>query len=1619
MYSAGNAYLTVVPSFLNVEAAFRREAEKLGKTFEDSLDKHTQAAFGKAATNARRGGQAAGQNYAGAFAAEIEKRLSSGSAKFTFDPDVDLGGAELAIEEIQSRLETLRDIKIGVDLSEAEFFDEVAQVQAMVDALNREDVTIEVRTNASRLGDELAGIQGLRTSAEQAAAGAEDGDTYGGAFMAAVRRRVTAAKEALGEVDLTLVDPDMAAEVAAIRARMDRLLNTRIDVDLDVPELLREVAEVEAALRVLAAQTVDVRIRTNALQALAEIEAFQKLAGVGAATPEDGARDGAEYGGAFGESAHAAIDAALRAIGPVRLDADSGPVDRALARIVAELETLRNVRVGVDMNINTFVGRWQAVMAMIEELDGQDPNVDVHVNLIRAMAELGTFQAMIDRLRLERVDVHVDTDADTAGRSLQELAGDADISFSRLGALIAVGALIGTAIVPAAAAAAAAIDGIATAAAGAGAGIGVFLLGIVPVISAVTALDRAQKSSAKSGGSHADTANRVASALDSQANAEQSLRKAEDARREAVAALSAAEEDARRKIEDLTQSLRSNSISQRQATLDVRQAKEDLDKILANPRATRDEREQAQITFDQKSEQLAELQTQGRRLAADQADAVKKGVSGSDQVVAAQKKIQNATDSVASAQRQLAASQRQLAQAYKTTGSTANAALTNAQRAMDALTPAGRRFALFLLGLKGDFKQLQQAAEDGMLPGLQTAIESLLPYFPALKNFVSTVAVALGNAFVYVANAMKDPVFQRLFSYLASTAAPVIEGLATVITNVAKGLAGIWVGLSGFNTDIGSGLIQLSEDFARWGSSLGQNQGWKHFLEYVQVAGPKVIDFFVQLWTFAKKLVEAAAPIGVVVLGALTGLIKLFNSLDVSTWTTLLSAIAAVSGALLIASGVMSFIAAGPVVWIITAIVLAGAALVILYQKVGWFRNFVNAAWKDIATWSIWLWANVLKPVFGFIGEAIQAWAKVLVWAWKNVYIPVFKFLGEAIEVWAAIVVWAWQNVVVPTFNAVATVVLWLWSNVIKPVFGFIGGAFSLIASTALWTWRNVFEPAFHGIAEAIAWAWAKAQPIFEFLGAAFKVISAVALWMWHNVFEPLLTGLAIGWQVLWAILQVIFGLIEIAFKLMVLNIEVIWRVLLKPVLDGIVWFVQSVLAPIFMWFWHNVIEPVWNGVYNDIKKVWETLLKPIFEVVGLFIKERVVPLFKSGVDALIAIWNSMKEAAKIPIKFIIDTVLNDGLLYAYNWVAKQFGVHPDDVRIPLPKGFASGGYVFGAGGPTDDAILARLSNGEYVIPADIVRQYGVRFFDSIIGRSGVPGGLPGDGSQGLLLPGFAAGGLVPGMWSDLQTIWNNRPDPIKYVRDKVAGLLDKVPGFGWAKADVVGAAQAAITKTIDFLTAHVTNQVSSSGRYIGPISGDIKAVQDWIRSQAGKPYVWAAAGPQGYDCSGMQSAVWNLLHNKNPYSHTFSTANEAQFFPIPGHGQYTVGFAGPGEEGGGRVGHTAGNLAGLPFVSRGGDGVVVGPRTESVDSFAHVGHYDSGGLVQPGWTAMFNGTSSPEPVLTGSQWQDISALAAGGGGGRPGNTYQFEFRDTTLDPGKLRALQDREAALARQGRAR
>lgn len=59
----------------------------------------------------------------------------------------------------------------------------------------------------------------------------------------------------------------------------------------------------------------------------------------------------------------------------------------------------------------------------------------------------------------------------------------------------------------------------------------------------------------------------------------------------------------------------------------------------------------------------------------------------------------------------------------------------------------------------------------------------------------------------------------------------------------------------------------------------------------------------------------------------------------------------------------------------------------------------------------------------------------------------------------------------------------------------------------------------------------------------------------------------------------------------------------------------------------------------------------------------------------------------------------------------------------------------------------------------------------------------------------------------------------------------------------------------------------STGGTYTGPATGDVRKVLDYAFAQLGKPYVYAAAGPDAFDCSGLTMMAWRQAGVYLPHS--------------------------------------------------------------------------------------------------------------------------------------------------------
>jgi TP901 family phage tail tape measure protein len=420
-----------------------------------------------------------------------------------------------------------------------------------------------------------------------------------------------------------------------------------------------------------------------------------------------------------------------------------------------------------------------------------------------------------------------------------------------------------------------------------------------------------------------------------------------------------------------------------------------------------------------------------------------------------------------------------------------------------------------------------------------------------------------------------------------------------------------------------------------------------------------------------------------------------------------------------------------------------------------------------------------------------------------------------------------------------------------------------------------------------------------------------------------------------------------------------------------------------------------WSGLTAKLTGPITTARTALSTILGSA-KGGVQWVFSQAVAGIGKVWDGLQELAKKPIRFIVNTVLNDGLIGAFNWVAGKFSA-PTIPTISLPQGFASGGRFTGRipGPPSPvDNILAHgpggqgigLATGEFIVNArDTARNLPLlKAINS--GQGFATGGLFGKLKDGIT-GAFNAGR------SFSEDALKFLSDPVKWFKERLAGPLNRMSELGSSPyAEVV---KSAPRKLVDTVSAKAKDLIGFGGAG-GPINPGLAGALNWARSQVGKPYLWGGVGPLGYDCSGFLSAIVNVIRGSNPFQRLFATGSLPAGMFAPGPGAFEIGWYT------GNPGHVAGTLNGTNVESRGGRGVVVGPAARGAHDplFNRHGHligyanggivgdppfdlldprgkaykgkavlprsalsFDEGGLLPTGYSFVHNGTGKPEPV--------------------------------------------------------
>lgn len=489
------------------------------------------------------------------------------------------------------------------------------------------------------------------------------------------------------------------------------------------------------------------------------------------------------------------------------------------------------------------------------------------------------------------------------------------------------------------------------------------------------------------------------------------------------------------------------------------------------------------------------------------------------------------------------------------------------------------------------------------------------------------------------------------------------------------------------------------------------------------VIGPIAEEISVKLVNGIKALVtwfQAWWPLLAIVGSALAGYV-----ITIKVLRGLMIAWAAVQWALNAA------MMANPLGLIVAGIAALVVGIVIAYNKIGWFRDIVNAAWAgiQIAVGAVVTWFQTyVWPVLQMIWTGI---ATAAMWLWQNVMVPAWAGIQIAV---AAVVTW-FQTYVAPVISAAINVVgaifSWLYEYVVKPVFTGI--------KLYIQIWWTVISKIFNAV---VAFVSNYLVPIFQLFWAVSKVVWAgiktaiAAAWAWIRdyVFKPIMAWINDQIVPRFNFLKAVIAAVWAAIKL---AISVAWNWVRDHVFSPIVAFVRDQIQPRFE-FLKATVQNVWNAILSKIREVWSSIKSKAFDPLANAIKNTVPKAFEKGKDAIGRAWDKVRDVAKKPVRFVIDTIINKGIIGNFNKIASKFGVKtmPD---VKLPKGFDGGGWT-GAGPKMQPA---------GVVHADefVVRKQSRKRFERMN-----PGVLDHINRTGTA-PGYAGGGKVKGgtLWDAAQ----------------------------------------------------------------------------------------------------------------------------------------------------------------------------------------------------------------------------------------------------------------------------
>ena len=418
-----------------------------------------------------------------------------------------------------------------------------------------------------------------------------------------------------------------------------------------------------------------------------------------------------------------------------------------------------------------------------------------------------------------------------------------------------------------------------------------------------------------------------------------------------------------------------------------------------------------------------------------------------------------------------------------------------------------------------------------------------------------------------------------------------------------------------------------------------------------------------------------------------------------------------------------------PIGLVITGLIALGIAVVAAYNKFSWFKRIVDGVWAGlkIATTAVVTWFRdtampSMRMALQWVGDKFR-------WLWNNVVKPVWSGIKTAISIAVA--------GIKAVFNGLKLALQW------------VGDKFVNVKNRAVLAWTLLRTSLIVGVTRIKQFALLALRVALQVLSDKFNSVKNRISAIWTNLRNILFVGVNRIKQFSLLALRVALQVLSDKFNSVKNRIGAIWQSLRNLLFNGANAIKQFTLAPLraALQFLgdkfsstRNRIREIWDNLKNLLRNGYVSIKQRVFNPLVGFVKNDIPNAFTKMKDAVGKIWDSFQNIAKSPVRFVVNTVLNDAILGNIKKVAKWVGLDDKIPSVSLPKGFARGGILPGYQSAKKDDQLTPMRSGEGVLVPEAVRGLGADFIHGA-NAAGNRGGTSAVRRWAAERTGAAAGG--------------------------------------------------------------------------------------------------------------------------------------------------------------------------------------------------------------------------------------------------------------------------------------